>query len=368
MINEQRIVESFMNYVRIDSESHFEKEMTLKLVEELESMGFEVYTDKAGEKTDSNGANVYCFIDGDEAFEPILFSSHMDTVKPGNGIIPYIKDGYIYSQAETVLGADDKSGIAAIVEAVRTIKDNNLSHRSIELVFTIREEGGCHGSANLEYDRIVSKHGIVLDASYDVGRIVINAPGQYRIYADIYGKPSHAGSDPEKGVSAIMAAARAVNNMKLLRIDEETTANIGTFSGIGETNVVNDHVTFTAEARSLDQEKLEKQAKHMISCIEEACDFYGARVEMNSYQSYIGYKLPKDHPHVKLICDKCEELGIKPWLTYSGGNSDSNNFNSHGITTAVLACGMEFEHTNNERIAIKNLVDVSELVLRLMMA
>ena len=155
--------------------------------------------------------------------------------------------------------------------------------------------------------------------------------------------------------------------MKLLRIDEETTANIGTLSGVGETNVVNEHVKLTAEARGLTQEKLDKQAKHMINCIEEACEFYGARLELNSYQSYIGYKLPEDHPHVQLIYNKCEELGLSPYLTYSGGNSDANNFNSNGITTAVLACGMEFEHTTNERISLKNLTDVSELVLRIMM-
>jgi len=265
-----------------------------------------------------------------------------------------------------VLGADCKAGVAAIMEAARAIIEDGVPHRPIEIIFPIREESGIAGSAHLEYDRIRSKVGLVLDASNEPGKFVINAPGQIRIYADIYGKRSHAGSDPEKGISAIMAGARAVANMKLLRIDEETTANVGTLSGIGQTNVVHDIVRFEAEARSLDQEKLEAQAQNMIDCLTEACDHYGARLELTTFQSYKSYKHSPDDPHVQFLMARCTAAGIKPWATFSGGGTDGNNLNANGIKCAVMACGMEMEHTTSEQVSVQNLYDSARVVYEIM--
>ena len=187
-----------------------------------------------------------------------------------------------------------------------------------------------------------------------------------RLYADIYGKMAHAGSDPEKGISAIQVAAVAVSRMKLQRIDWETTANIGTLSCIGATNVVQDHVTFAAETRSKNQEKLQAQCDHMVQCLQDACNAFGARLEYRVVNSYKSYALADEHPHVQLLMQKCREMGLEPWTTYTGGGTDGNHFNAHGIETAVLACGMEMEHTTDEQIKIKNLEDVSQLVLNIM--
>lgn len=367
MIDGKRVVDTFLDYVQIDSETHHEREMTARLVADLEALGLTVTTDQAGKATDSDGANVYCHIDGDPSSDCILFSSHMDTVTPGKGIHPQIRDGYIYSDGTTILGADDKSGVAAIMEALRSLLERGVSHRPIDLLFTIREEGGLNGSANVDYSRLKAKYGVVLDASNDVGKIVSSAPGQIRIYADIYGKRAHAGSDPEKGVSAIQAAAVAVSNMKLQRIDEETTANIGTLSCVGETNVVQDHVVFAAEARSKNQEKLEAQAAHMVSCLQDACDTFGARLEYRLQHSYRSYALPDNHPHVQRMMEACRQAGCKPWLTYTGGGTDGNHFNAHGIETAVLACGMEYEHTTGERVSVRNLENAAKVVYALML-
>ncbi len=368
MIDRERVLRTFLDYVRIDSETHHERTMTERLAADLRALGLEVCTDQAGKApgVDSDGANVYGFLEGDAGHDSILFSAHMDTVTPGRGIEPIIEDGYVRTRGDTVLGADDKSGVAAIMEALRCLVESGAPHRPVEVVFTIREEGGLFGSANLEYDRIRSKYGVVLDASNDVGKIVTSAPGQIRLYADIYGKRSHAGSDPEKGVSAIQAAAVAVSRMKLQRIDEETTANIGTFSCVGATNVVQDHVTFAAEARSRDPEKLEAQQAHMLRCLQEACEEYGARLEHCVQRSYHSYGFPDSHPLVRLLMERCRDIGVEPWTTYTGGGTDGNNFNLHGIETVVLACGMELEHTTNEQIRIQNLEDAARLVLSIM--
>ena len=219
MINQARVTQTFLDYVQIDSETHFEREMTARLVADLEALGLPVTTDEAGKAAGSDGANVYCHLEGDPNSDCILFSAHMDTVTPGKGVRPQIRDGYIYSDGTTILGADDKSGIAAILEALRTLLESGVPHRPMDILFTIREEGGLNGSANVDYGRLKAKYGVVLDASNDVGKIVSSAPGQIRIYADIYGRKAHAGSDPEKGVSAIQAAAVAVSRMRLQRID-----------------------------------------------------------------------------------------------------------------------------------------------------
>ena len=187
MINKDRLINTFMEYVQIDSESKNEKAISEIIVKDLEELGFETYTDKAGEKIGSNGNNVYCFIPGNMESETMLFSAHMDTVTPGNGIIPYVDGDYIKSKGNTILGGDDKSGIAAIIEALRSIKENNLPHRPMEIVFTICEEGGLKGVKEVEFSKLKAKKGIILDSGGKPSSIITQAPGQTKINGSIRG-------------------------------------------------------------------------------------------------------------------------------------------------------------------------------------
>ncbi len=193
----------------------------------MEKIGLEVYMDDAGEKVGSNSGNLIGKLRGNTDGETILFSAHMDTVSPGIGIKPIIKDGVIYSDGTTILGGDDKAGIAAILEAIEIIVENNIPHGDIEVVFSIFEEGGLFGAKNLDYTKLNAKVGFVLDSGGEPGQIIVQGPAQNKINAKFIGKEAHAGVAPENGISAIQIAAEAISNMKLLRIDEETTANIG---------------------------------------------------------------------------------------------------------------------------------------------
>lgn len=368
MINKDRLVKEFIKYVKIDSETGNEGEFTSFIVEELKALGAEVWTDNAGEKINSNGNNVYAWIDGNIDKESILFSSHMDTVKIGKDIQPVIKDDIIYSSGDTILGSDDKSGISAVIEALKVIKENNISHRPIEIVFTISEEGGLKGSKNLDFKRIKSKLAYVLDSSGDVGNIIVQGPGQYKLHVKVIGKKAHAGLAPESGISAIQVAAEAVSKMSLLRIDEETTANIGSFIGDSATNIVCPEVKIVAEARSLNEIKLEKQTNHMINCFEEAAKNNNTEIEYKSSLIYKPFKINDDEDIIKLAEKACEKLNIKSNKTSTGGGSDANNFNCNGIKAVNLATGMTKVHTNDEYIKIENLVKTSMLVLELMMA
>ncbi|NYB75940.1 M20/M25/M40 family metallo-hydrolase [Sedimentibacter hydroxybenzoicus DSM 7310] len=366
MINQERLINVFMEYVQIDSETKNEKAISKRIINDLKDLGYEPYTDEAGKKLNSNGNNVYCFIPGTNQSESMLFSAHMDTVTPGNGIVPYIDGNYIKSKGDTILGGDDKAGITAIIEALRTIKENNLPHRPIEIVFTICEEGGVNGVKEVEFSKLTSKKGIVLDSGGSPGKIIIEAPGQTRIFAEITGKPSHAGVSPEKGISAITVAAEAVTNMNLLRIDSETTANIGTFKAVGATNIVSPLVEIVAEARSRSTEKLKLQTDHMVKCLQDACDKYGAALEYNIEYCYLSYAFDSEDEHIKQIESVCEKLGLEAEKIPSGGGSDANVFNLNGIKAVNVGAGMELAHTTDEQLNINDFINASKFVFELM--
>lgn len=366
MINKERMLNTFMEYVKIDSETKNEKNIGERIIMDLQALGLEVYTDQAGKKLNSNGNNIYCYIPGKLDSEPMLFSAHMDTVSPGINIEPLIDGEYIKSKGETILGGDDKAGVVAILEAIQTIKENNISHRPIEIVFTICEEGGVNGVKEVELQRLKSKVGVVLDSGGSPSHIITEAPGQTRIFASVIGKAAHAGACPEAGISAIIAAADAVTNMNLLRVDSETTANIGTFKAEGATNIVSPLVEIVAEARSRSIDKLNKQTEHMIDCLKNSCNKYGATLEYKIENCYYSYILDSNDEHIETISNVCEDLGLEVVKLPSGGGSDANVFNLNGIKAVNIGAGMELAHTTNERLKIEDFENAAKVVLKLM--
>ncbi|MBQ9881895.1 MAG: M20/M25/M40 family metallo-hydrolase [Synergistes sp.] len=355
-INRDRLLKNFLEYTAIDSESGNEAAMASRVAADLEALGCPVRTDETG--------NVIALFAGEAP--ALIMCAHMDTVAPGRGVRPVITDGLIHTDGSTVLGGDDKSGIAAIVEAIRTAKEAGLPHRTIEAVFTVREETGMTGSKALDYEKLSAKEAVVFDSGGDAGKIITAAPGQTKIRAEIKGVAAHAGVAPEKGVSAIQAGAAAVSAMKLLRIDEETTANIGTFTAVGATNIVSPSAFIEAEARSRDNAKLEAQTKHMTECLEDACRRFGAKLDCRVSVSYKGYALPADDPLTAAVEQACRRLGIVPVTAASGGGSDANVLNAAGIKAVVLGTGMDKVHTTSERITVKNLEDTARIALELM--
>lgn len=359
-INQERLVEHFIELVKIDSESGNEKAMAETLAEQLGLMGFEV-TKLDVPAHITNGFNIYGKLKG-ELEGSILFSSHMDTVTPGNGIEPVINDGIISSKGNTILGGDDKSGIAAVMEAVRTIKENGEAHKTIEVAFTVYEELGLEGAKHFDMSKIESQQAIVMDSGGLIGTIITTAPGQQSLKVTIKGKPAHAGLAPETGINALTVASDAICNMTLSRIDEETTANIGVVRGGQATNIVMPELYIEAEARSLDDNKLAKQVEHMVSTFEAAAEKHGAGIEIESTRSYNAYRIADNDPHVMAIKAAFEANGVEPMTKPTGGGSDANIFNEKGLKTVNLSTGMSKVHTTDEFIAIADLVAVTEFV------
>lgn len=365
MISKERIVAEFLKYIQINSISKSEGEFAKFIKAELEAAGAEVYVDDAGQKIGGNTGNVIAKIKGNLDKQPILFSCHMDTVTPGIGIKPVIKDEVIYSDGTTILGGDDKAGIAAVLEALRCINENNIEHGPIEIVFSIAEEVGLLGAKNLDYNKIQSKLAFVLDSGGEPGQIVIKGPAQDKIDVKIIGRPAHAGVCPEEGISAIQVASSAISRMKLLRIDEETTANIGSISAEGPTNIVCPEAIIKAESRSLSADKLDVQTAHMVECFEKAAEEFGAKVEIETSRAYGPFVIDENDEIVNLVRKACSSIGLNSFTASTGGGSDTNILNGQGVKAVNLGIGERKPHTLEEHLRIEDLVNTARLVLEI---
>lgn len=367
MVNEQRVLDTFLELVQIDSESKEEARICAHLKKTFEDLGCDVFEDDASSKTEHKGNNLIVTLPATkDGVDKIYFTSHMDTVFPGQGIKPIIEDGYVKTDGTTILGADDKTGLASLIELVHVLNETKQPHGKIQFVITVGEESGLVGAMVLDPSKIDADYGFALDSDGKVGDIITAAPTQAKVNAKIFGKTAHAGVAPEKGVSAITIASKAIAKMPLGRIDEETTANIGRFSGGGpSTNIVCDYVEIFAEARSLVALKMEAQTEKMKAAFEEAAAELGGRAEVEVKVMYPGFKFEDGDQVVEVAKAAITQLGRTPRLLHSGGGSDANVIAGFGIPTVNLAVGYEDIHTTNEKMPIEELVKTAELCVTL---
>ncbi|WP_090738842.1 tripeptidase T [Paenibacillus sp. Mc5Re-14] len=367
-IVKDRIVQEFMELVQVDSETKHEQEISRVLKEKFNALGLEVVEDDSRERTGHGSGNLIVTwkAEGVEQAPKIFFTCHMDTVTPGKGIKPQLgEDGWIRSDGSTILGADDKAGIAALFEAIRIVREQNIPHGQIQFVITAGEESGLMGARAMKPEVLDSDFGYALDSNGEVGSICIAAPTQARIEMRITGKSAHAGVNPEDGISAIQVASKAISKMKLGRIDKETTANIGSFEGGGATNVVCDFVLIRAEARSIVQEKVNHQIQHMREALETTTREFGAQGEFRSEVIYPAFSFTEHDEVVQVAQRAIQGLGMATSTFHSGGGSDANVFNGLGIPTVNLAVGYQNIHTTEEKIKADDLVKVAEVVVAL---
>lgn len=364
MVNQERVVEEFCELVKIDCSSRNERQIADLLKKKLAALGMEVSEDDVAEKIDGTSGNVFAFLKGNVKTAPaIMLSGHMDCVEPCSGIQPQIKDGIITSKGNTVLGGDDKAGVAGILEALRVIKEDGIAHGDIQIIFTVAEEGGLSGSKFIDKSLIKAELGYVFDSGGAPGKIIYMAPGQNNLTFRIRGKSAHAGIAPEEGINAIVIAGKALAKLKQGRIDHETTANVGIIKGGHATNIVPDNVEVVCEARSRDPKKLAEQTRHMVEVFEQTAAAEGAQVEVQVKQVYDPFVLEASAPVIALARRAAERLGFEVSLEGSGGGSDANYFNIFGVPSAVLGVGMSKVHTTDEYLKIEDLVKTAALTV-----
>lgn len=365
-MKKDRLLNEFLELVQIDSETKDEAKIAKVLKEKMEALGFYVKEDNSAFHNGHGAGNRIATLRGAAPDVPaIYFTSHMDTVVPGKNIHPEIRDGYVYSDGTTILGADDKAGIAAMFEMIRVIQEQEIEHGDIQFVITAGEESGLVGAKELDASLLFAKYGYAVDSDGKVGGIVTAAPYQAKLWTTIYGKTAHAGVAPEKGISAITLAAKAISKMTLGRIDSETTANIGRFEGGRATNIVCDEVHILSEARSIKEDKLAAQTAHMESVFEEVAESFGGRAVTEVKLMYPGFSFEEDAPVVEIAKRAAANIGRPSPILTSGGGSDANIFNGFGIPTVNLCVGYEEIHTKKERMPIKELEKLTELLVEI---
>ncbi|WP_088186787.1 M20/M25/M40 family metallo-hydrolase [Desulfosporosinus sp. FKA] len=369
MPNRQRLIAEFLELVKIESPTRQERKIADILKERLSDLGLTVSEDQAGEAIGGNCGNIFGYLKGNLSEAPtLLLSAHMDTVKPCQNIEPFQKEGIIGSAGATILGADDKSGLVPILEALRVIKEENLPHGDIQVIFNIAEEGGLNGSKNLDVSKLKADLGFVLDSGGTPGKIILEAPGQDRINVSIKGRASHAGIVPEEGINAIVAAAKAIAKIPCGRLDGETTSNVGTIQGGIATNIVAENAEVVCESRSRDLNKLERLTAEICAIFQNSAQEMGAESEIKVQRLYTPFKLAKESNIAVLAAKAAEAAGLTPEFIATGGGSDANNYNKYGVPCLVLSTGMEKLHTTDEYIREEDLVRTTCLVLEIIKA
>lgn len=358
-------VEKFIELVAIDAVSLNERELADRLICELKELGCEVFEDDAGGKISGNAGNLIARLNGSLPGH-ILFCAHMDRVEPGNNVKPVIKDDVIHSDGTTILAGDDLTGVVAILEAIRSLKRSGREHATVEIVFTVCEERGLAGSKNLDYSKIKSKIGYVLDTSGKVGRIVNRAPYKGTVTIEVLGKASHAGNFPERGVNAIMSAAYMLSGLQEGRLGKYATANFGSIYGGGENiGTVCDYVKIRGELRNVNRDELYQYFEYVKTYCESRIQETQASCKIDFVLDYDGFEVPATERTMQFLTDTMMSMQIEPQIETGMGGMDANNFNTHGIRSVGVAMGYRDPHALHETIVIKDFVRSVELVEQL---
>lgn len=371
-INEKRLLDTFLQLVRIDSESYHEGALYRWLCPELKKRGCSVVTDKAGKKIGSDApGNIIATLKGTAGEKPFLLSAHMDTVCPGRNVKPSIQNGRVVTDGTTVLGGDDKSGIAVILEILSVLKEQKIKHRPLQVIFTLNEENGMGGAKNLDYSKIKGREGLILD-NESVCELLVQGPAVCDFIVQIQGVASHAGVAPEKGISALEVAAQALARMQLGRVDEETVCNFGVVQGGEITNVVMPQLYLKGEVRSLNVKKLQKQIKHMKDCFAQAAKGFvrkangktlRPKITIETPLRYGALNVPKKAPLVQYVLKAAQKHGVAMKALASGGGCDANVTCQHGLLMPNIGLGVQNCHTVEEYLDLKEFYKAADIVL-----
>ncbi|MDR0304969.1 MAG: M20/M25/M40 family metallo-hydrolase [Chitinispirillales bacterium] len=363
MINENRLRELFLSLVKIKSESKFEADLAKKIEEIFNGLGYSVEFDDCAKNLGGNCSNMVVKIDGDKSKDVVLLSTHLDTVIAGGEIEPVVENDVIKSGGNSILGADDKAGISAVIEAITILKENKINHPPLLLVFSVCEEIGLMGVKYCKISQKDVKYGIVVDAGGKIGTIVNQAPYYNSWTIKIHGKSAHTGIEPQKGINAVVLASKLIKELPTGKISKNSSANIAKINGGTADNIVPDFVEISGEIRSCNLEKINEIVEIYKEAIKKFNKKNENRAEIEIIRKYDGFSLDKNSPLIQKLCAAAKKTGKTPKIISSGGGSDANFFNKKGIPTSVISCGMANVHTHEEYINFSDIVDCTKMIL-----
>ena len=362
------VLSLFLELAVLPSPSGEERAVADRVLDYLHALGLDVDEDDAGSRIGSSMGNIFCRLAPSNGGNgtPVFLCAHLDTVPPEAAIDPVVgEDEVVRNAAGTILGADNKSAVAAMLEAAARLVEKGQAHAGLELLFTPMEEVGLRGAAAFDEQRLDARVGYVYDHAGPVGEVILGAPHQRKLDIQFHGRAAHAGMYPEEGRSAIAAAARAIADLRLGRLDGETTANVGEIEGGTARNVVPEHCRVLAEARSHDERKLADVVQEMLETVTFAATLAECEVETQVEGSARGYRFRRDDVPVRIAASALERSGREPSYIFSGGGADANVFNERGLQCVNLANGMTDIHTPDERIAVADLEAMVDVTLAL---
>ena len=366
-MDRERMIQEFCRLVSIDSPSFGEREMADYLIGVFAENQIILEEDKAGSCYGGNSGNLYGYWKGTCEGAPILFSMHMDTVEPAKGKKAIVQeDGKITSGGTTVLGADDLAAIAEVIEAVRSITEQNIPHRDVEFLISIAEEQHLRGSQVFDFSRIRAKESYVLDKTGQIGTAAVEAPSLATFEAVVQGKAAHAGFAPEDGVHAILIASKAISRIPMGHVGTEMTVNIGSIQSEFATNIVPPVCKVKGEVRSFSHEAVLNQLVDIRNIFEEEAGKLGGVVEYQEEILFQAYVTPEDAAVVRRYENVCHTLKIEPVLERTFGGSDQNHLCTNGIRGMVLASAMQQAHSSSEYTTVNDMEKVTKIVMGLM--
>jgi tripeptide aminopeptidase len=361
------VLELFTDLAAVASPPGEEREVADRVAAYLSDLGLSVEEDDAGERIGSTAGNLLARIEPTvEGGIPLFLCAHLDTVPPEGPLEPVVDDeGVVRNAGGTILGADNKAAVAAMLEAARRAIADEVPHAGMELLFTPKEEVGLLGAAAFDQTRLRARVGYVYDMAAPIGEVILGAPHAHALQVRFQGRAAHSGMYPEEGRSAIAAAARAISDLRLGRLDEETTANVGLIEGGTAANIVPEHCTFVAEARSHDERTLADVVQEMLDAVTFAAGLEECEVETEVRKSYRGYRFRRDDAAVRIAAQALSASGFEPRFALTGGAADANVFNERGLECVNLANGMTDIHTPDERISVADLESMVDVTLAL---
>lgn len=379
-INPERLAAVFVQLCEIDSPSRREKPLADHLKELFRTeFKVEILEDDSAAQTGSDSGNLFIRFpgQGNGAAPSLFFNCHLDTVEPARGVRVRRQGDTFYSAGPTVLGADDKAGIAMLIEMARVLKEEGADHPPFEFVFTTCEEIGLLGAKHLDHRLINSRMGYALDSA-GIDLAVVGAPAANHFSATIQGLAAHAGLHPENGISAIRIAAEAIAAIRLGRLDEESTANVGRIAGGTATNIVPAEVRIDGEVRSHCENKLGEHTAAIVAAFQMAVAHHRQpgrggenappRLDFQVVRQFPAMHLTESDPVVRRLSQAAERLGRRLDFTVAGGGSDANILNGYGLPTVILGIGMTDVHTTDESVRLPDLVRTTELLVSLVTA
>lgn len=350
-----RLINTFLEIVQIDSITGHEVKMANWIYAKLKKIGLNPVRDNYG--------NIIAKVEGKG--DPILLTAHLDTVEPGKNVKPIVENGLIKSSNNTILGADNKVAVAIILELLENFAENKID-RSLEIVFTLSEEVGNYGAVNLDYSLLNSKVGFSFDSEGEIGTIITASPFYNRFDLKIIGKSAHA-SQPENGINALIILKNVLSKVTLGKVDEDTIANIGVVNGGSVRNTILGELEVKGEVRSFVEKKIVNATQKIIEAFEYEAKAFGAHIEYEVVRENPGFKFDKNEPLIKKATKVFEDLNIKPKLKESYGCYDGNIFVGHGIKVLNMCDGSKYSHTVNECITVDNLNLISNVLMNLVM-